>query len=91
LDQHQLSESDLVDLDLENVIKVGLSIIVIVLLLQANLSIVVELTSKQQVIGWLNLQVIALAEGVDHSVESILILNYSTWLFSDSKQVDSIL
>jgi hypothetical protein len=57
LKEQQFSQSDLVDFDLENVVKVGLAILN-VLLLEANLSVIVELASEQQVVCWLNLDVV---------------------------------
>jgi hypothetical protein len=46
LDQHQLSQGNLVDLDFEDVIEVSHVITVIVLFLDTNLSIIIELHCK---------------------------------------------
>ena len=46
LDEEKLSECDLVNLDSENIVKVSVALLVVVLLLNADLTIVVELTSK---------------------------------------------
>ena len=45
------------DFNFENVVEVGLTILDI-LLLEAHLSIIVELACEQQRVGWLNLDVI---------------------------------
>lgn len=62
LKQKKFSQSNFPNFDLENVIEMGFLLLTFltlsVLLLQANLSIIVELTSKKQVICWLNLNVI---------------------------------
>jgi hypothetical protein len=58
LKNEKLSESDFVNFDLEDIIEVGLSIDIGVLLLETNLSIIIELAGEKQVIGRLNLDII---------------------------------
>lgn len=67
LKQEKFSQGDLPNFDLEDVIEVSLSICVIVLLLKAHLSIIVELTGVQQVISWLDLDVVYGSKRVDES------------------------
>ena len=78
------------DFDLEDVVKVGLVVLISVLLLKADLSVVVKLTCEQEMVCWLYLQVVALAERVDHPIKAFLIFDNSTGFLSDCKQIDSI-
>jgi hypothetical protein len=91
LDQHQFSQSNLMDFDLENVIEVSTSFHIVVLLLKANLAIIVELERKKQVIRWLNLQIVALSKGMHVPVLAILILNNPAWIVTKSNQANSVL
>ena len=78
------------DFDLENVVEMSLFVSIIVLFLKANLSIIVELTGEQQMVGWLDFKVVTLSERSDHSVKALSIFDDSTWLLSESKNVNSV-
>ena len=91
LDHEQLSQGDLMDLDLEDIVKVSLVVEIVVLVLDADLSVVVELAREEQVVRRFNLQVVATSKGVNQSVLSILVLDYSSLLLSQRNHIDSIL
>jgi hypothetical protein len=91
LEEEKFSESNLPYLDLEDIIKVCLAFIVRVLLLEAHLSVLVELAREQQMVCWLNLDVVDGTQRVDVSCETIFIFDLSSLLFSESQHVDSIL
>ena len=67
LEQEKLSESNLMDLDFEDVIEMSLTISIRVLLLETHLSIVVELAGEEQMICWLDLDVVDRSKRVDES------------------------
>jgi hypothetical protein len=68
LDEQQLSESDLMDLDAEEIVKLSLVIRVQELLLDANLPVIVELAREENVITRLDLEVVDLGQRVDHAL-----------------------
>jgi len=70
------------DFYFENVVKVGLTFLN-VLLLEANLPIIVELACEEQMVGLFNLDVVDRPERMDVSVESFLVLDYSSILLSE--------
>jgi len=70
------------DFYFENVVKVGLTFLD-VLLLEANLPIIVELTCEEQMVCLFNLDVVDRPERMDVSVESFLVLDYSSILLSE--------
>ena len=67
LEQEKLSESNLMDLDFEDVIEMSLTSSIRVLLLETHLSIVVELAGEEQMICWLDLDVVDRSKRVDES------------------------
>ena len=70
------------DFYFENVVKVGLTFLD-VLLLEANLPIIVELACEKQMVGLFNLNVVDRPERMDVSVESFLVLDHSSILLSE--------
>jgi len=58
LEQEKFSKSNLMDLNFEDVVKMSLAISIRVLLLEAHLSIIIELAGKEQVISWLDFYVV---------------------------------
>ena len=58
LNEEKLSQRDLVDLNLKDVIKVSEAIRIIELFLETNLSILIVLACEEQMICWLNLEVV---------------------------------
>lgn len=70
------------DFYFENVVKVGLTFLD-VLLLEANLPIIVELACEEQMVGLFNLNVVDRPERMDVSVESFLVLDHSSILLSE--------
>ena len=76
--------------NLENVVKMGLAIEVIILLLETNLAVIVELACKKKMVCGFDFEVITLAEGMDHPIEAFLILDHSAWFLTDCKQVDPV-
>lgn len=70
------------DFYFENVVKVGLTFLD-VLLLEANLPIIVELACEEQMVGLFNLDVVDRPERMDVSVESFLVLDHSSILLSE--------
>ena len=82
LDNHQLPEGDFMDFNFENIVEMSLVLMVIILLLDTNLSVVIELHSKQQMISWLNFQVVALAKRVDHPLQPFFIFDDPAFLLA---------
>ena len=62
LDKHQFSESDFMDLDLEDIRKLRKASLILVLLLNTNLTVFIELASKQDMVAWLQLHVVNTAQ-----------------------------
>jgi hypothetical protein len=62
LKQQQLSESDFMDFDLEDVFEMSLAFSVVILFLQTDLSIIIELKGVQDVVGLFNLEIVWLAQ-----------------------------
>lgn len=60
--QQQLSESDFMDFDLEDVFEMSLAFSVVILFLQTDLSIIIELKGVQDVVGLFNLEIVWLAQ-----------------------------
>ena len=91
MEKEELSESNLMDLDLKDIIKVSLAISIVILLLKADLSIIIELTGKKKMVSAFNLEIVARAERVNHPIEAILVLDHSVLLLTKSKKVDTVL
>ena len=83
MDQHKLSKSDFVHLDFENVGELGLTGHIFILILDLDLSIVVELTSKFQMVVTLNFEVITSSQWVDKSLEAVFVLDNSSAAVSE--------
>lgn len=79
------------DLDLVHVLEFSLVQSVLVLVLNANLSVLVILTSKQDVLLWLNLQVVAASKRMNLSFETFSVLNCSCSFISDGDDIDSLI
>lgn len=67
LEQEKLSKSNLMDLNFKDVVKMSLAISIRVLLLEANLSIIIELAGEEQMVCWLDLDVVNGSKRVDES------------------------
>lgn len=91
LNQKQLSQGDLVDFDPKNVVEVRLVLSVVVLLLDANLAVIVELHGEQDVVCGLDLEVVADAQRMNHSILSFLILYYPALLLTECQQTGAFL
>ena len=83
MDQHKLSEGDFVHLDFENVGELGLTGRVFILILDLDLSIVVELTSEFQMVVFLNFEVVAGAQWMNESLEPVFVLDDSATAVSE--------
>jgi hypothetical protein len=79
------------DPNLENVLELRVSVLIDVLLLDANSSLVVELACKHDVVAWLNLEVVARAQRVQHPVVTLVVSHLDGILQPQSDDVDSIL
>jgi len=67
LKQEKLSKSNLMDFNFEDVVKMSLAISIRVLLLEAHLSIIIELAGEEQMVCWLDLNVVNGSKRVDES------------------------
>lgn len=83
LDQHQFSQSRLRHFYLEYVIKLGLALLIIILVLEAHFSVIVELASEEQMVWRLYLDVVDWAQGMDVSLETFFVLNDSAFLLPE--------
>jgi len=91
LNQHELSKSDLMNFDLINVLEFGLVIKCLILILDANLSVVIVLARKQDMLLWLNLQVVAASKRMHISFETFCVLNDSCFFISDSNNINTLI
>jgi hypothetical protein len=91
LNQHELSKSDLMYFDLINVLEFGLIIKCLILILDANLSVVIVLARKQDVLLWLNLQVVAASKRMNLSFEAFWVLDNSCFFISDSNNINTLI
>ena len=90
LDQDKLSKGDLVDLNFENVNELGLTGLVFILILKPDLSIVVELTGKFEMVVLLDFDVVAGSQGMDISFKAVFIFHNSSSPVSERKQINTI-
>ena len=68
----------------------GLLLEITVLLLHANLSILIKLASEQQMISWLDFDIVDGPERMDVSIKTFHILDNSTLFLSQSQNIDTI-
>ena len=90
LEQEKFSKSNLMHLNFEDIVKMSLAISIRVLLLEAHLSIIIELAGKEQVISWLDFYVVNWSKRVDESWLSILVLDCSSLFLTQGKHIDSV-
>ena len=67
LEQEEFSKSNLMDLNFKDVVKMSLAISIRVLLLEAHLSIIIELAGEEQMVCWLDLDVVNGSKRVNES------------------------
>ena len=90
LDQDKLSKGYLVDLDFENVDELGLTGQVFILILKPDLSIVVELTGKFEMVVLLDFDVVTGSQGMDISFKAVFVFHNSSSAVSERKQINTI-
>jgi len=78
--------------DLINILEFGqiFSALGLILILDTNLSVVVVLTGKQDMLRWLNLQVVAASKRMNLSFEAFCFYNISGGFISDSNNINAL-
>ena len=71
------------NLDFEDIVEACFSFVVLVLFLNADVSIVVKLEGEQNVIRWFNFQIVALTKRVNYAILALGVLDNSTSLVSN--------
>lgn len=78
------------DSDFENIFKLGVAVLVVVLLLDADGPFVVELAREQKMVGWFNFEIVAGTKGMQLSGVSVIVFDISALLHSKANDIDSI-
>ena len=76
--------------DFEYFVKLGVPIAVRELLLEANLPVIIELERKQDMVSWLNLQVVTLVKWMQHPFEPVGVSNHPTLFLAEADHADAI-
>lgn len=63
----------------------------LVLILNANLSVIIVLASEEDVLLWFNFQVVAASKRMDFSFEIFSVFNDSCFFVADSDDVDTLI
>ena len=63
----------------------------LVLILNANLSVIIVLASEQDMLLWFNFQVVAASKRMDFSLEFFSVFNDSGFFVTDSDDVDTLI